>query len=369
MNMTGSRIFRALALLVCLSIFLMNSAFAAEKSGFRKRTERAARNNQARKVVYRSTDAFVYNQLAGKVDLSSLKISTPFSRAIDILRNSTSPALNIVVLWRDLSEKAAVERDTQIYMEGLSGIPLHTGLELLLRAVSSSPEQLSYIVEGGVIVIATRNSLPVRRVTRVYDISDLVAEPAQYGGIQGLYMAQSLSYLAGAGSYGGGYGGTGGSYGSTGGSYGGAGGTTSGIGGGGYGGSGLGGGMTGGMMGRGMMGGGGYGSGGYGGGGNTSIYRAQDLMYLIQDTIEPDSWYDYDGEGTITLYPSGLGGGYGGGGYGGTTGGLGVGLGAYGTTGGYTRGTAMQYGSGSRSQRAGEVADLITSSIAPGRRR
>jgi len=29
------------------------------------------------------------------------------------------------------------------------------------------------------------------------------------------------------------------------------------------------------------------------------------LQYLIQDTIEPDSWYDYGGEGTINLYPRG----------------------------------------------------------------
>jgi len=53
------------------------------------------------------------------------------------------------------------------------------------------------------------------------------------------------------------------------------------------------------------MGGGMGGGMGMGGGYDTSIYRAQDLQYLIQDTIEPDSWYDYGGEGSITLYPTG----------------------------------------------------------------
>ncbi|OHB60387.1 MAG: hypothetical protein A2167_07190 [Planctomycetes bacterium RBG_13_46_10] len=255
MNMTKRKILRISALIICLCSLLVDNAFAAGNASYRKKPAGAYRNNQKSKVLNRTTNTFVYNQLARTVDLSALKFHTPFSQAIEILRNSTSPPLNIVVIWRDLSENAAVQRDTQIYMEGLSGISLSAGLELLLRAVSSSPEELGYIVEHGVIIIATRNSLPVRRVTRVYDISDLVAEPANYR-----FGMPFASFGLGAAGFGGG------------------------------------------LMGQMPLGGLGGGFGNYGG-----------------------------------------------------------------SAGGYTRGTSLQYGSGLRSQRAGEIAGLINSSVAQSR--
>jgi len=120
------------------------------------------------------------NQPKQTVDLSALMLDTTFSDAIDILRNSTDPPLKIVVLWRDLSENADVEKDTPIYIDGLSGIPLRKGLELLLRAVSSGPAKLDYAVEGGIIIVGTKDSLPAKMVVRIYDISYLAARPAAY---------------------------------------------------------------------------------------------------------------------------------------------------------------------------------------------
>jgi len=88
-----------------------------------------------------------------------------------------------------------------------------------------------------VITVATVESLPSKMETRVYDITDLISEPANFR-------------------------------------------------------------QMGGMGGMGM---GGMGMGGM----DTSRYRAEDLTMLIQDTIEPYSWYETSdtGEGTITLYP------------------------------------------------------------------
>jgi len=55
--------------------------------------------------------------------------------------------------------------------------------------------------------------------------------------------------------------------------------------------------MGGGMMGGGMMGGG-MGMFDY-----DREYRSENLIYLIQDTVEPDSWFETGtGEGTITIY-------------------------------------------------------------------
>lgn len=114
-------------------------------------------------------------------DPSRFSQNMPFGEAIDILRYSTNPPLNIVVLWRDLAEKADISKTTPIGMDGVSGIPLGKHLELLLMSVSAgSTAKLGYVVDKGVIIIATTQSLPRKVTTRVYDITDLVAEPANY---------------------------------------------------------------------------------------------------------------------------------------------------------------------------------------------
>jgi hypothetical protein len=120
---------------------------------------------------------------------SSFKPDMPFSEAIDILRNSISPPLNIVVLWKDLQENADIYRETPIGMDGLSGVPLRTHLKVLLMSVSgSSVEKLRYVVDDGVIIIATQSSLPRKMVTRIYDITDLVSAPANYRLMPGFGM-------------------------------------------------------------------------------------------------------------------------------------------------------------------------------------
>lgn len=138
-------------------------------------------------------------------DPSTFTPETPFGEAIDILRNSTDPPLNIVVLWRDLEENADIDRDTPIGMDGVSGIRLRTCLKLLLASVSGGGlEKLRYVVEGGVITIATQDSLPKRKITRVYDITDLVSAPANYRFMPGLGMGFGFGGMGygGQGMYG-----------------------------------------------------------------------------------------------------------------------------------------------------------------------
>jgi hypothetical protein len=115
------------------------------------------------------------------VDLSSLTLDTPFSEAIDLLRNSAEPPLKIIVLWRDLRENANIEPDTPIRINGVSGIQMRAGLEILLMAVSGSFAKLGYVIDNGIIIIGTKQSLPAKMITKVYNISDLVARPARYG--------------------------------------------------------------------------------------------------------------------------------------------------------------------------------------------
>lgn len=136
-----------------------------------------------------------------------------FGEAIDILRNSTSPPLKIVVLWKEIGENAGVYRDTPIGIDGIPGLRVGQYLDLLVLSLSAgAPSKLGYAVRHGVITVGTTDALPVpRNVTRVYDVSDLLAEPARYffppmglGGMGygGMYGGQ----MRGRGGFGTGYG-------------------------------------------------------------------------------------------------------------------------------------------------------------------
>jgi hypothetical protein len=104
------------------------------------------------------------------------------SEAVEILRNSTTPPLPIVVLWKQLADGAGVYRETPIGLDGLTGLGAGRCLDLLMLSLSAGASaKLGYIVDGGVITISTTDTLPApKRITRVYDISDLVAPPARY---------------------------------------------------------------------------------------------------------------------------------------------------------------------------------------------
>jgi hypothetical protein len=128
-------------------------------------------------------DVAVYEQLDQIVDLSVLSGEMPFSDAIEELKNSVDPPLKIVVLWRDLLDSAEIEQATEINMDGIPGVRLGTALELLLKAVSDGFAEIGYVVKNGVITVATKDALPNKLETRVYDIPGL-GYPA--GGVDNL---------------------------------------------------------------------------------------------------------------------------------------------------------------------------------------
>jgi hypothetical protein len=204
-----------------------------------KSAEPAAKQIKSSNIERARTSYQARSRAAALADPSTFTPQMPFSEAIDILRNSRSPKLNIVVLWKDLEEKADIFPDTPIGIDGVSGVPLSRHLRSLLDGVSgASPEKVGCVVDEGVIVVATISSLPRRMVTRVYDVTDLMGQPAHYGGMQGIMMNRMAGMMGSGSMMGGGM---------------------------------MGGGMMGGgMMGGGMMGGGmpglGGGYGGFGGG-------------------------------------------------------------------------------------------------------
>jgi len=112
-------------------------------------------------------------QLEAPVDFSHWTRDTTFGQAIDDVKSSVDPPLRLIVLWKDLYESAAIDQDTAIGMDGVSGVPLGVALKSLLMAVAGSPGQLGYIIDGGVITVATKDSLREKWQTRVYDVRDL----------------------------------------------------------------------------------------------------------------------------------------------------------------------------------------------------
>jgi len=115
----------------------------------------------------------VYAQLEEIVDLSNLEPQTSFADVIEMLENSVSPPLQIQPNWKDLLEKAEVEPTTPAGMDPLNGVKVRKALEILLAGVSSEFAELNYVVDEGVILIATEDTLPDMMETRVYEIPAL----------------------------------------------------------------------------------------------------------------------------------------------------------------------------------------------------
>ncbi len=194
-------------IVILLGVFLLpGETYGAGSAG---PVTRSKPESQGRRIS-RPANKQVNKTTAGP---SSFTPDMTFVEAIDILRKATKPRLNIAVLWKDLEENADIYRDTPIGMDGLSRVPLRTHLKVLLMSVSgASTEKLGYVVDNGVIIIATQSSLPRRMKARVYDIADLVAEPANYHSMPGFgggFNFGGMPYGGMMGNRGMGYGGQG----------------------------------------------------------------------------------------------------------------------------------------------------------------
>jgi prepilin-type processing-associated H-X9-DG protein len=190
------------------------------------------------KIGRRWTDTNVYKQLGEIVELSGWRPEMSFGDAIKELKNSVEPPLKIVVLWGDLAENADIDQTTQINIGPLPPVRLSMALELLLKSVSTGAAELGYVVENGIIIIATVDSLPSKMETRVYDIALLVGPPLPggYGGYGARFYGEYGVYKASAEDV------------------------------------------------------------------AKKAERAKEIAKLIEELIEPDSWWGAGGEGVIKLY-------------------------------------------------------------------
>ena len=132
-------------------------------------------------------------------DLSNITPETTFEEALEIIRTAVDPPLPLVIMWHDIEENGFIERTKAIGIEGLgSGVSLRQVLKLVLAAAGAESGELEYVVDGGVITIATKTmGLGKRRYTRVYDAAELLAAPAT-----GMLGGYGQGGMGGTGGYG-----------------------------------------------------------------------------------------------------------------------------------------------------------------------
>jgi hypothetical protein len=156
------------------ALVFCTQGYGGDLSNSKARGRSASQNRKVQKAPARRINP-------AAVSPSSFTPETTLNDAINILRHSTIPPLNIVVLWRNL-ETVNIDRETPIGYKGVSRVPLRTHLKLLLMSLSGgNTEKLGYVVNDGVIIISTESTLPNRFRTQIYDITDLVGAPAGGG--------------------------------------------------------------------------------------------------------------------------------------------------------------------------------------------
>ncbi len=184
----------------------------------------------------------------------------PFEQVMDWLAEFTK--LNVTVRWQVLAD-AGVDRDKPVSIQA-HNLRLSQVLWLIMSGVAGSEIKLAYRASGNLLVLSTAEDLDKEMVTKIYDVADLLTRLPRAGRVGAFNVTQGLGQAGGQG---------------------------------GGGGSGAGGGMFGQGQGQQQQQQGGARNDPYGaGGGETQI---QELVDLIRQTVEPDTWVQNGGQGTI----------------------------------------------------------------------
>jgi hypothetical protein len=101
----------------------------------------------------------VKQQLNMLVDVSALNRQVPLENAIDILRKSVDPPLNIVVLWKDVETNLFVQPSSPTNFEGSPRTKLGTALDLLVKGLYDGSAKPMWKIKDDTIVIGTAATL------------------------------------------------------------------------------------------------------------------------------------------------------------------------------------------------------------------
>jgi len=181
----------------------------------------------------------------------------PLEQVMEFIADFTD--MNVVVRW-EILEDAGIERDKAITVK-VRNLRLSQVLWLIMNEAGGTDLRLAYRASGNMLVLSTEEDLGREMLVKVYDVSDLLVRPPRFTNALQLDATQALQQAAQGGQ--------------------------GGQGGGGGGGQGLFGGQGSGQQSQRDDERDGAGAG------------MQELRQLIVDTVEPDSWVDNGGLGTI----------------------------------------------------------------------
>jgi hypothetical protein len=197
-----------------------------------------------------SAQSAVNPKVALSRKLPDLNLSNvALSDALDFLRDAS--AANIHVNWGAL-EAAGISKDTPVNLR-LRGASLRKVLSLILTEAAGGADTLSFYSADGVLEITTREIADQEMVTIVYPVQDLLVEVPDFDNAPDFNLQAQQS-----------------------------------------------------------TGGGGGGSGIFSGGGgdeedaSTRAERAEELINLITETIQPDVWQTNGGASTIRFFQGNL---------------------------------------------------------------
>ncbi|MBX3395338.1 MAG: hypothetical protein KF841_08215 [Phycisphaerae bacterium] len=103
-----------------------------------------------------------------------------FEQVIEELRALTG--LNIVPNWTAL-EAQAIEKEHEVNIK-LNNVRFEQALELILNEVGGGDVELAYEIDEGIVRISTKDDLSRRRLTKVYNIQDLLITVPTFRGRQ-----------------------------------------------------------------------------------------------------------------------------------------------------------------------------------------
>jgi hypothetical protein len=180
----------------------------------------------------------------------------PFDQVMDWVADYSNA--NVVVRWQAL-ELLGVERDKPITVR-VRNLRLSQVLWMVMNEAGGADVKLAYRASGNLLVMSTADDLGEEMMVRVYDVSDLLIRVPRFRGAPRIDLTQQSSGGAGGGNV--------------------------------FGGSSGGGGQN--DDDENNQGGGGQ--------GNENDELAQQMIDLIQQTIEPYSWVQNGGLGTIQAF-------------------------------------------------------------------
>lgn len=169
--------------------------------------------------------------------------------------------LNIYVDWRAL-ETIGIDPEDDVTLQ-LNDVPVKTAIDRVMEQVGDDIDRPEWTVQDGMLMVSSRSALSQRTATIVYDIRDLLFEVPYFDNAPSLDLDSALNQgLNGGGTGGGGGGGSGG-------------------------------------------GGSIFDDPGDEGPRRTEEEKADELMILITELIEPEEWVDQGGDAATIRYYQG----------------------------------------------------------------